>query len=104
MRVLGKEGDLTPAIRASASKMLARDDVQAYLRELQNAAKDAHLVTVESIAAELDHAKDFAQLCGNAGAMVSAITTKAKLYGLLTDKVKAETTGSMTISWLPAQE
>ena len=46
--------------------------------------------TVKSAEKELDEALELARSSGNPNAMVSAITGKCKLYGLMVDKVQTE--------------
>lgn len=49
-------------------------------------AANRHLVTVESIAEQLDNDRRLAQVTENAGAAVAASMAKAKLYGLIVNK------------------
>ena len=46
------------------------------------------MITIETLCAELDEANAVAKANGQAGAMVSATTLRAKLGGLLRDKVE----------------
>jgi hypothetical protein len=66
--------------------------VQARLAEIQAEAAKSTAITVASICRELDEANAIARQTGSAGAMVSASTLRAKLAGLLTEKIKAEVT------------
>jgi hypothetical protein len=60
------------------------------LVELQQGAARSTEITISSICRELDEANQVARASGSASAMVSASTLRAKLAGLLTEKIKAE--------------
>jgi hypothetical protein len=64
--------------------------VQERLAELQAEAAKSTQISIQSICAELDAANEVAKKNGQADALVSAATLRAKLAGLLTEKVKAE--------------
>jgi phage terminase small subunit len=74
------------SIEVEASRMLDNPIVTLRVKELQQMAVEKHLVTVESITAELDEAKELARQEKQASAMTGAIMGKAKLHGLITDK------------------
>jgi hypothetical protein len=77
--------------RKNASRLRTKEDVAARILELQAAtAKSAH-ITISSICAELDAANEVAKSKGQAAAMVSASALRAKLAGLLTDRVEVTT-------------
>ena len=61
-------------------------NIVARLKELQQKTAVIHEVTVDTIAAELDLAIQFARKYKHTSAMVTAITSKAKLFGLMTDR------------------
>jgi hypothetical protein len=72
----------------NATRLRNRPAVQERLAELQaEVAKDTK-VTVESICRELDEANAVAKAKGQAAAMVSASALRAKLAGLMVDKVE----------------
>ena len=62
--------------------------VRKRVAELQTAVAKKTAITIESICAELDEANQVAKANGQAAAMVSASTLRAKLAGLLRDKVE----------------
>jgi hypothetical protein len=64
--------------------------IQARLQELQQDLAKATEITIASIVAELDEANTIARANGQATAMVSAATLKAKLAGLLETRIKTE--------------
>jgi hypothetical protein len=69
-----------------ASHLARNRKVKARINEiLVESAKYAE-VTAESIATELDAAIEFAVKCKQAAAVVSAINSKAKLFGLMADR------------------
>ena len=73
-------------IWVNASKVLSNANVALRVMELQQAAQERTLVTVESIAEELNQARDLASTEKQAAAMTTAIMGKAKLHGLLVEK------------------
>ena len=81
-----------------ACEVLANGKVGARVAELQLAAQERTLVTVESITKELEEARQKADDLGNPGAMTGAIMGKAKVNGLLVDKVDVKAAFSVTIS------
>jgi len=76
------------ASETMASRLSFAEHIQARVSELQGAVARKAVISVESICAELDEANAVAKAHGQAGAMVSASTLRAKLAGLLTDKVE----------------
>jgi phage terminase small subunit len=72
---------------ANASRVLADSKVAARVAELQEAAKQLTLVSVESLTLELEEARRLAMADEKgASAAVAAVMGKAKLHGLLIDK------------------
>jgi phage terminase small subunit len=72
---------------ANASRVLADSKVAARVAELQEAAKQLTLVSVESLTLELEEARQLAMADEKgASAAVAAVMGKAKLHGLLIDK------------------
>ena len=76
------------ASETMASRLSFAEHIQARVSELQGAVARKAVISIESICAELDEANAVAKAHGQAGAMVSASTLRAKLAGLLTDKVE----------------
>jgi hypothetical protein len=74
------------ASETMASRLSFAEHVQARVSELQRAVARKAVISIESICAELDEANAVAKAHGQAGAMVSASTLRAKLAGLLTDR------------------
>ena len=76
--------NMKPAtIHVKACNLLEVDKVAVRVDRLQSEARERHIVTVESIARQLDEARDLAMRQGRAAAAVSATLNKARLYGLL---------------------
>jgi phage terminase small subunit len=69
-------------------RLKGNERVQARVAELQNKAAQKAVVTIETIAAELEEARLLAmhEDVANPSAAVSASMGKAKLFGLLIDK------------------
>jgi len=67
-------------------RLTENDRVKRRVSELQKAAQMRTINTVESIADELDEAKDIAKHVEQPSAMVAASVAKAKLLGLMVDK------------------
>ena len=78
-------------IWVNASKTLANAKVAIRVMELQEKAQERTLITVESLCAELDEDRQLARDEGQASAAISAVMGKAKLNGLLIDKVDQKT-------------
>ena len=79
--------------RQNASRLMTNDAIRARLAELQDAVARSTKVTVESICRELDEANAVAKAKGQAAAMVSAATLRAKLAGLMVEKVEVGNPG-----------
>ena len=69
----------------------------ANIREALDNATARHAercdVTIDSLTAEYEEARELAKASGQPAAMVSASTGKAKLHGLVTDKQQTEHSG-----------
>jgi hypothetical protein len=78
----------------NATRLRANPKVQERLAELQAEVAKETKVTVESICRELDEANAVAKERGQASAMVSASALRAKLAGLMVDKVEVGPAGS----------
>ena len=74
--------------RQNAARLTTNDDIKHRLAELQTATANKAAITIQSICAELDEANLVAKERGQAAAMVSASTLRAKLAGLLRDRVE----------------
>jgi phage terminase small subunit len=77
----------------NAIRLKGNEKVQARLAELQGEAARSAKITVESICAELEEAVGVARSKSQAQAMVSAITFKARLAGLLVERVEVGSPG-----------
>lgn len=75
-------------INEASSRLLKNSNIIARLSTLRERAVERTLVTVESIAAELDEARALALSAevSQPSAAISASMGKAKLYGLIIDK------------------
>ena len=80
--------------RKNASRLKAKDDIAARVQELQAVAARSTTITIESICRELDEANAVARERGQAAAMVSASALRAKLAGLMVEKVEVGDAGS----------
>ena len=69
-----------------ASELTTSGKVAARVAELKAAAAERLMVTVASLTAELDEARELAKKVENPAALTGAIMGKAKLHGLLVDK------------------
>jgi hypothetical protein len=72
--------------RGAASRLSAKVSIRARVEELQGKVAKKVEVTIETIAAELDEARDLAKAEKQSSPMVQASLGKAKLYGLIVDK------------------
>lgn len=75
-----------------ASRILADCKVSARVMEMQQAAQERTMVTLESITNELDENRTFAATLDQVAAMNTATLGKAKIHGLLIEKVDAKHT------------
>jgi hypothetical protein len=79
------------SINEQAQHLLRDLRISTRTSELQAEYAKANGVTVESITKELEQARVVAEREGQAGSMVAASMGKAKLHGLVTEKVDART-------------
>lgn len=86
------ENMLPETIWPEASKTLSNHKVATRVMELQQQHADRHAITVDSITEELNEARMMAIEKEKPEAMISASNSKAKLHGLVTDKVDSKTT------------
>ena len=75
------------SVNVEASRMLSEPKVSLRLEELQEQAAKRHGTTIDSLTAELEKARETAMDTGQVSAAVSAIMGKAKLHGLLVEKI-----------------
>jgi len=71
-----------------AFKLLKHPDITPRLEQLQQALSKRHNITVDTVTDELNEAIQVAKKDIKPSAMIAAIMGKAKLHGLLTDKVE----------------
>ena len=74
--------------RGNASRLKANENILMRVTELQAAAAKKSEVTVQSLLAELEHARERANSLDQLSASVKAIEAKAKVSGLLTTKLE----------------
>jgi hypothetical protein len=74
--------------RQNAHRMTTKDDIQARLAEIQGAAAKASEVTIESLLSELEAARAKATDLDQLSAAVRAIEAKAKVSGLLIQRME----------------
>jgi len=77
-------------IWVDACNTLAKPNVNLRVFNLQQAAQERTLVTVESLTKELDEARKMAQTEKQPAAMTGATMGKAKVNGLLVDKAETK--------------
>jgi hypothetical protein len=74
--------------RQNAARLTTNDDIRARLDEIQTAAAKKSEVTVQSLLAELEEARRKATDLDQLSVAVRAIEAKAKVSGLLTQKIE----------------
>lgn len=72
--------------RSAACRLSANVNIAARVAELQGKAAQKVVVTIETIAAQLDEDRELAHRVSQPTAAVAASMSKAKLYGLAPDK------------------
>lgn len=77
-------------VRSNAGSLARRPEVAARIKELLERQAKRVDVTVDGLLVELNGMMNLAKRVKAPGAGVSAIVAKAKLLGLITDKVDAE--------------
>ncbi len=73
-------------IWVKACELFKQDKVAVRVLELQEAHRERHNVTVDTITRELDENRDVAKEEKQSAAMTAATMGKAKIHGLVTDK------------------
>jgi len=76
------------SINRKAKELTDKVKIAARIKELQAAHAQRHNVTVDSLTAELNEARHKALEQENPMAMIAASMSKAKLHGLLKNKVE----------------
>jgi phage terminase small subunit len=89
--------------RQNAARLTTKDDIKQRLAELQNEAAEQSVVTVESLLGELEHARKRADSLDQLAASVKAISEKARISGLLTQKIEVGSPGSFEAFQSPAE-
>lgn len=84
--------------KSTASEIAAREDVRARVAEILERAAVKAEITVADIARQLDEDRDLAHKVEQPGAAVSASMGKAKLLGLIVDKVQQSGTVNVHIT------
>lgn len=84
------KGMKADVINVKACQMLKQDKIAVRVKELQSLHQKRHEVTVDSIVGELEEARSLALITEQPSAAVSASLGKARLHGLLTEKMKIE--------------
>ncbi len=74
-------------VTRNAHALLGRNNVATRLAELHAKHQKRHEITIDSLTVDLEEDRQLAVLQGQASAAVSATLGKAKLHGLLRDKV-----------------
>lgn len=74
--------------RQNAARLRTKDDVNARVFELQQAAAKSVEISLESVCRELDEAIAVARAKGQAAPLVNAASLRARLGGLLVEKVE----------------
>ncbi len=82
-----------------AVEVMANGKVSARVFALQELAQERTLVTIESITIELEEARAMAVKTDQSSAMTAASMGKAKVNGLLVDKVDANIAGKIDTKW-----
>ena len=92
------ENTLPARIWSDACKTLAKPIVAQRVAELQMAAQERTLVTIESISKELDENRAAAKEWEQSASMNAASLGKAKLHGLLVEKIDSKETLTIVLA------
>ena len=84
---------------SNSCQLLARAHVSQRVFSLQKEAQERTLVTIESITIELEEARAMAVKTDQSSAMTAASMGKAKVNGLLVDRVDANIAGKLDTKW-----
>lgn len=96
-RAFNAERTQPHVVHVKASELLADGKVKVRVKELQAMAAERALISVQSLTEELEEARALALAEKQPSAAVSASMGKAKLHGLLTDKVEAKVNEKRTV-------
>lgn len=91
------------ALSNEACKLLKHPEIALRVAQIQKAHSERHNITVDTLTGELNEAFKVAKEDIKPSAMVAAVMGKAKLHGLLTDKVEV-TEGSVASRLAAARE
>lgn len=83
------------AIQTEACKLLKNPRVAHSIADIQAKAAEASKITTESLSRELDEAIAFAKSLNQSAPIVSAIIAKARINGLMKDKLEVNNIGNM---------
>jgi hypothetical protein len=83
--------------RGNAARLKATESVSQRIAELQAQTAKSNEITIQSICVELDQAAAIAREKGQGQALVSVASLRAKLGGLLQDRVLVETSNGPTL-------
>jgi len=87
-RAFDTENMKPETINNEAYKLMQRREIAARVDKLKEGIAVKYEITVDDLVKELEEARELAFSTGQPSAMVTAINSKAKLLGLLTDKVQ----------------
>ena len=86
---------------SDACRLLANPKVNARIEELRAKVVERHVITVDDILKQIDEDRAFARELEQAAPAITATTLKAKILGMLTDKIEHKVTISDTAAaWL----
>lgn len=88
-------------IWVDACKLLGSPKVALRIEQLQQAARERHDITIDTITKMLKDDRELARTERQTSAAVSAVMGLAKIHGLIIDKANTENknTGTVTVSW-----
>lgn len=86
----GYKASSTAVAAANARKVMARPNVTQLIQHMQAIANSYTTVTVASLTAELEEARQLAIECEQPSAVTGAIMAKAKLHGLDINRTQVE--------------
>ena len=92
-RAYDAENMKSETINRNAFALMGNSKIATRLQSVREVATERALVSVLSLTGELEDARALAMEGGNPSAAVSASMGKAKLHGLLVDKVDARVAG-----------
>lgn len=87
-------------VNRSAKELLDNPKITARLEALQEAHRERHNVTVDSLTTDLIDDRQLARDNKQANAAITATMGMAKLHGLIVDKGKMELSGELTVQAL----